>query len=241
MSTQAAGKIDLDTVKKGIVCFTFDDSHYHGWLRHIELFRQYNARATFFYQGEITQEMICSMRTLQQHGHSIGLHTLNHKDAVPHMEEMGADVYITEQILPQLQAVRSAVIPVNSFAYPNNRRTEFTDKALSPYFKHLRAGIPSRPAKGFWIASQDDAYTSLKKIPSQAVLPGVGIGDFYLSTLENLDAALKRCADNNELIVFFSHNIAPGAGHVHMSTETLLHCLKKAKELGIKIIGIDEL
>ncbi|MBN2641830.1 MAG: polysaccharide deacetylase family protein [Victivallales bacterium] len=241
MQTKAVEKIDLDIVKHGIVCFTFDDSHYHGWLQHIELFRQYDAHATFFYNGKITPEMISSMKTLQKHGHSIGLHTVSHKDAVPHMAEMGAEAYIMEQIMPQLQTTQGAEISINAFAYPNNRRTEFTDKALTPYFKYLRAGIPSRPQKGFWIAGQDDAYVPLRTISTKMILPGVGIGAFYSTTLENLDAALKRCADKNELLIFFSHNIASNAGHVHMPTETLHHCLKKAQELKIRVIGIDEL
>ena len=64
--------------KGGAVCFTFDDSRYTDWLAQRELFKKYNAHATFFYSGELTESHIQSMRLLQADGHTVGLHSVYH-------------------------------------------------------------------------------------------------------------------------------------------------------------------
>ena len=46
--------------KGGAVCLTFDDSRYTDWLAQRELFKKYNAHATFFYSGELTESHIQS-------------------------------------------------------------------------------------------------------------------------------------------------------------------------------------
>ena len=95
--------------------------------------------------------------------------------------------------------------------------------------------------KGFWIADQEKAYLSLNEIPRTRSLGGCGIGEYYLSTKENLDAALEKASKENKLIVFFSHGIAPHAKSVNMPLEMLEHLLKKASELKMEIIGFDQL
>jgi hypothetical protein len=52
---------------------------------------------------------------------------------------------------------------------------------------------------------------------------------------------LKQTAEANAMIVFFSHNIYPGAKGVNMPTEMLEELLKTASELNMRVIGIDEI
>ena len=52
---------------------------------------------------------------------------------------------------------------------------------------------------------------------------------------------MTRAAEENLLILFFSHGILPEARSVHMSEEMLEHLLEKAAELGVVAAGFDEL
>ena len=224
--------------KHGAVCFTFDDGVYRQWLLQLSLFKQYQASATFFYSGEITEEAAESMLMLRKNGHSIGLHTLRHLDCV----DVDMQTYFDTQIKPQLEAAEKyGVKEIRYFAYPNNRHSPESDQFLSRYFARFRVGAKIGKPKGFWIADQEKAYIPLEKIPQTKSLGGCGIGEYYLSTEENLDAALEKAAKENKLIVFFSHGISPHATSVHMPQELLEHLLEKASELKMAVVGFDQL
>ena len=232
------GKLDLSAVKRGVASFTFDDGVYKTWLPQMALFARYGARATFFYSGEITPEKAESMKVLRGYGHSVGLHTVRHKDAV----DVEMNAYFEEQLRPQIDAAAACgVTDLRYFAYPNNRHSDETDAFLSRYFRRFRAGAGIKLPKGFWIAEQDNAYIPYADLPGRRVMGGCGIGAYYDSTVENLDAALTRAAEENLLIVFFSHGIYPGAKSVDMPTELLEHLLEKCSELGLLVAGFDEI
>ena len=178
------------------------------------------------------------MLILQKNGHSIGLHARHHRDCV----DIEPQTYFNTELKPQLDAAEKyGVKGIRYFAYPNNRHSPESDQILSKYFTRFRVGAKIGKQRGFWIADQEKAYIPLEEIPRTRALGGCGIGEYYLSTRENLDAALEKAARENRLIVFFSHGISPGATGVHMPLELLEHLLKKANELGMEIIGFDQL
>ncbi len=226
-------------IKHGIVCFTFDDSRYREWLAQMELFKKYNAKATFFYNREITQEVAESMHFLRKNGHSIGLHTVHHKDC---REDTDMQNYFDHEIKPQLDAAEKyGIKSIRYFAYPNNRHTSESDRFLSKHFTRFRAGLGGKRPKGYWIANEESAFIPLSEIPERNILGGCGIGKYYTSTVENLDTALCKAARENKLIVFFSHGIHSNADEIDMPTELLEHLLKKATDLQMQIAGFDQL
>lgn len=219
-------------LRRGAVCFTFDDYHGKNWLKADAIFKKYDAHATFFIVGEITPEKIEVMKKLQAAGHSVGLHTSHHRNATKFMKSKGEKWYLDNEILPQLKVCEENGLTVRNFAYPNNRRDEKTDAMLYKYFDYLRAG--NGPAK-------KPIYYPVTEIKKQMVLGGGGIGVFYKSDVEELKSRLDRAAKTNTLIVFFSHNIAPDAKHIHMPTEMLEALLAHAQKLGMKVVGFDQL
>ena len=226
------------SVKNGAVCFTFDDAAYDQWIEVLPLWAKYNAHATFFAAGEINQLAVDAMKQLQSAGHTVGLHSLHHADAVPFFAGKGGEMYIQQEIMPQLEVCRSAGIAINNFAYPNNVRDQNTDQMLSGLFRHFRAG-----AKGWHVGdkvtSENMALYDLDALP--VVLGGYGIGEYYSTDIEDLENALSVAARANKLIVFFSHGISPDAHGVCMKTCWLERCLAKAASLNMAFYGFDDL
>ena len=221
-----------EEVRRGAVCFTFDDYFGPQWLKADAIFKKYDAHATFFIVRDITAEKAEIMKKLQAAGHTVGLHTRSHRNAHPLPKGWNMDKYIADQILPQLAACKKYGIKVRSMAYPNNRRSEATDKALFKYFDYLRAG---------WGPGKQPIYTPLAELPEKMVLGGGGIGTFYKSDLNKLKDQLTQAHKQDALIVFFSHNIKPKALKIHMPTEMLEELLKHARKLNMNIVGAEEL
>ena len=232
---------DFSKITKGAICLTFDDGCYQVWLPYLPLFRRYHAHATFFYTRIPDEAAIASMKTLRQERHSVGVHTVNHRDAIPNLTPETKEKYLNQEILPQITAMTKAGIPCDYFAYPNNRRDDYTESVMAQFFRHCRAGVIPPCPKGSWIADHDQVFLPLEQVADTLTLGGVGIGDYYLSTAENLDAALERTARENRLLTFFSHGIFPDAKGVDIRTGLLEHLLSKASELGIAMLSFDEL
>lgn len=95
--------------------------------------------------------------------------------------------------------------------------------------------------KGFRIADQPQAFLAFEDIAGTLTLGGCGIGEYYASTNDNLDAALEHAAGENKLIVFFSHGISVNPGPVDTGVDMLRHLLQKASEMGMRLVSMDEL
>ena len=213
----------------GVVCFTFDDFGGDNWVKADEIFKKYNAHATFLVSGNLTEKHIEVMKKLQAAGHTVGLHSVSHANAVPDFEPQ---TYFEQQIKPQLDVCRKNNIEVHAFAYPNNRHSEEFDEFMFQHFDYLRAGTgPERKV----------IFTPQKEIHKKMVLKGTGIGEYYKSDVNELKKLLEKAADTNSLIVFFSHDIYPGAPRVHMPAEYLTALLDHASKLNMRIIGAKEL
>lgn len=230
----ACGLTGCATEQRGAVCFTFDDYHGESWLKAAPLFKKYDAHATFFVVGEITPEKAQVMKKLQKAGHTVGLHSLHHRDAVPFIHQQGEAKYLEMEIKPQLEACRKYGIAVHSFAYPNNRRDEASDRMLFPYFDHLRAG--RGPAK-------KTLYYPLKTLPGKCYLGGTGIGTYYNSDLTVLKKELTHAAETDSVLVYFSHNIGPvgRVGRIDTRIDWLEELLSHARSLNMRIVGFEDL
>lgn len=231
-AVSAIGLSVLAGEPRGAVCFTFDDYFGENWLKACPMFRKYNAHATFLIAGEITVAKAEVMKKLRAEGHSIGLHTLQHRDALPFIHEQGGEKYFGEQIRPQLDACRKHGLVIRNFAYPNNRRDEVSDKIMFDHFDYLRAG--NGPMK-------KTIFYPLRSLRKKMVLGGTGIGKYYKSDISELKKKLDHAWETDSLVVFFSHDIRPAAEHVNMPSEWLEELLSHARERNMRIIGFDEL
>ena len=227
--------------KRGVLCLTFDDRNFQYWVDALPLFRKYGAKASFFIKGEIDEEALKVIAALKADGHTVGLHTIHHADAPEYMEKNGAQAYLDNEVLPQYNACKAAGYEVKSFAYPNNRRNEETDRALSKYFTHFRAGLGVKRPEGVALQDFEPVYKPVADLPGRTVMGGAGIGSFYSTVLEDNLSVLRIASEKDQVVVFFSHDISATPSRIGTSYEILEAMLKKASELGIAIVGLDDL
>ncbi len=216
----------------GAVCFTFDDFGGDNWVKADELFKKYDAHATFLVSGNLTDKHIEVMKKLQDAGHTVGLHSVGHANATSDPQIYTPEAYFNEQIKPQLDICKADNINVTAFAYPNNRHNEEFDKYLFQHFDFLRAGVG---------ADKQPVFVPKKQLKRKIVLQGKGIGKYYNSDLNEIKKLLDHAAETNSMIAFFSHDIFPDAPRIHMPTEWLEELLKHASERKMRIIGANEI
>jgi hypothetical protein len=107
----------------------FDDDFMDIWESYFDLFDKYNARVTFFVQGEYTD--FCNKA--QNRGHEIGYHTLHHLN----LPKISLDDFLTET-LSAVDGFRKNGIPLLSFAYPFGLFEPWMNETLSSSFGILR-------------------------------------------------------------------------------------------------------
>jgi polysaccharide deacetylase len=129
----------------GSLALSFDDHSVASWTQIRPLLARYHARVTFFVSLflELTDDERAALHQLAADGHDIEYHSTSHLNAEDYAAAHGVDAYVTDEILPALQAMRADGYAATEFAYPFGARTAATDAALTPYFAHLRA-ITSR-------------------------------------------------------------------------------------------------
>lgn len=133
---------DLDAGEvPGSLALSFDDHNIASWIAMRPAFAHYRARVTFFVSAYTLVEDAdrAALDVLAADGHDIEYHSVAHLNAERYTAEHGVAAYVADEIVPALEAMRAAGYDTRIFAYPFGARTEETDRALEPYFDHLRA------------------------------------------------------------------------------------------------------
>ena len=233
-------------IPPGKLVLTFDDQgSIPGWINVLPTFRKYNAHATFFVNGAITDDVKAKMATLAADGHSLGFHGYGHQQVPAYVNEHGADAYIADEIKPQQDAVKGAPFAVNSFAYPSSSRTAETDALLlANGFRRLRGGQNSgRDPSAKPLKDIANAFIAAEDTPTTKVILGNCIISQYAGWEKDLGDAIERIARTGETLPLYAHQIVDGENtSPHNITLVQLETiLRKASELGVKAVGFDEL
>ena len=237
-------------VRPGVLVLAFDDRRFADWEKAMPLFAKYDAHATFFISGEIGADVIGSVKRLVRAGHSVGLHGQHHLDAPEAIREKGYAWYRSSEINHPRRQLQVSLLRTFAFAYPNNARTDETDKALLQDFRRLRAGVPGaapydpegKKQSGRIPLHENDAlFFPVDELRGRRVISGAIIGEAYHTRIDEVLKCLERAAKNREVVEFTSHGISPDAKRINMKTEWLEAILAKAQELGLEVLSFDEL
>lgn len=232
---------------RGVLMLTFDDANYDRWVEVMPLFAKYGAHASFFPNGPLDAHALMQLKKLKDAGHTVGVHTLHHADAVAAVEK-GQDVdYVANEVKPQLAAYAEIGHTVRAMAYPNNRRNDATDALLAEScgIRRFRAGHVVRyDPQGKYprpdLVYSEEAFFPAAELSRKTVFAGIGLGEAYRTDIDEIIACVKRVAKRNEVLVTFSHDIRLNAKTINMKTEWLERILSEAHACGLRIIGFDE-
>ena len=230
--------VALSAASCGTLCLTFDDRFFDSWLDSDKFFKQYDARVTFFISGKIDGQAVAAMKKLQDAGHSIGLHALNHAKFPSFAQKYGVAAYTEKQIIPQLEVCRKNNIRIRAFAYPYSQRTPESDRELFKTFDFLRTNCTDVKKHDIPLEKADGCF--VKKVLKKQLFYGFpASGNFNLQEVKN---AMKRASEEDAVIVFYAHNIkrGPSKSH-HVSYKQLKEILEYAKSLGMALCGMNEL
>jgi len=111
------------------ILLTFDDNYEEAWKKHFDLLDNYNAKVTFFIQGEYSSFCQAAL----ERGHDIGYHTKNHLN----LKNVSKEVF-TRETLSAVESFRKAGVPLNSFAYPYGFFDPWMHEELLKHYSVLR-------------------------------------------------------------------------------------------------------
>lgn len=223
---------------RGTICFTFDDIYFENWEHALPLLKKYNAHVTFFPFGILDEKKTASLKRLQNAGHSIGLHGVNHVKAVEYFTAHGKGAYTKNEIMPQLEICRKNGLEIRAFAYPFSQRNDATDAELFEIFDFLRSSHHEIRKNSTSLAEIDGCF--IKKVGKKQLFHGFpASGKFNISEIK---AAMQRAAKEKSILVFYAHNITseiPPSHHIALSQ--LEELLQYAASLNLAVKGLNEL
>jgi peptidoglycan/xylan/chitin deacetylase (PgdA/CDA1 family) len=123
------------------IALSLDDSSVDQWQEAMPLFRQYDAKVTFFVTrwanfSQIRKEQLAGFVA---EGHELQAHGVAHLRAPPYVEEHGLETYMKEEAVPAIEAMRADGYTVEAWAYPFGARTHEIDEALLQHVSILRS------------------------------------------------------------------------------------------------------
>lgn len=136
------------------VAITFDDHSIEEWHRALDLFRRYDAHATFFVDQFhlLTKEQLRLLEDIRRDGHEIGVHSVDHVNAHVYLAEQPGrtmEDYAREQVLPAVEAMRRRGFAPVSFSYPGGHGPPEGDAVLLRHFRMLRTNNHYAPFHAF--------------------------------------------------------------------------------------------
>lgn len=196
----------IDLVKKAGFCLTFDDTYIKNWNNILPLLDSNDVKATFFITQiyKISKEEIDLLKTFQDKGHEIGCHGWQHIDALKYLENHTLQNYFNIEIKPALDFMNNINLYPTSFSYPNGYNCDSLNSCLLNTFNVIRdiTDEQRRPLEKN-IKDIDEICFCFDK---QRVISSLGIDKNFNISLDMIEEGLKRAANKNEVIVFYSHN-----------------------------------
>jgi Predicted xylanase/chitin deacetylase len=230
------------TNQPGVV-LTFDDTSTGLWHNFFAN-RTDNVRATFFVTKwhELSRPtQIDQLRDLQNKGHEIGCHSYDHTGVGEFLfDPSRTQEYVNTQVIPAIQNMQADGFNPVSFSYPSGERDENYDAAIRPYLPYLRTTFYDASKQ---LAQMDEIYHNSDK--TYGVLEGESLDNRYGRTVAEIEQALIRAKNNNEIITLYGHYIfddtSPDADSQYaIRASKLNQIIDIAKGLGLKFYTFQE-
>jgi hypothetical protein len=194
---------------------SLDDTYMETWEQYFELFEKYEAKVTFFIQGDFSPFCHEAIRR----GHDIGYHSLNHLD----LRKQSWEKFIEETILGA-ESFWEAGIVLSAFAYPYGFSEPWMHEVLLQTYPVLRG-------YGVTFRLYDSGGISSAHIISKAVDNTVIKGE---ENFDRLVGIMLRTAGFLDMVLpLTSHDISDDALW-GITPRRLEHLLKTALDLRLR-------
>jgi peptidoglycan/xylan/chitin deacetylase (PgdA/CDA1 family) len=122
------------------VALCFDDNAPEAWQSVQDILDAHHARVTYFVSrwNNLTDDEHAIIHALNDAGHDVEPHSVNHIHANDYVAQHGLDAYVNDEVLPEMMWLNEAGFPSTSYAYPFGEHSDAIDQALFPYFQRLR-------------------------------------------------------------------------------------------------------
>ena len=184
------------------VAISFDDKmNIISWNDSIPFLSEHEIIATFYVDRwhKLTDEEISILHDLEDLGHEIGIHTMNHSNYYDFKEAGGTpEDYLNIEVLPAIKIAEDLGFEVSTFSYPHGARDTEIDEVLLEHFVVLR-GISS-PAEGAqsWSTICEDGGVF------RSISPTASDG-------KNVDKIVDNILDSENTILIYAHGIETGS------------------------------
>jgi PGF-pre-PGF domain-containing protein len=218
---------DLRSVKNlskcGGIALSWDDSgHIQSCYEYLSIFQKYNAKCTINVNNVSNRRQaeieLKELKALHSAGWEIALHGNNHVDSVQFLNGNTSEVWLNQEIFPNIVEITRYGYPVCTFAYPYSSRNSVSDAAVAPYFRTLRTRTPT-------IINGNINETTLAYYnwDDTQLLYGVEIDDQSIgASLPSIEYGIDRAIKTGSVLVLFGHAITPNVtGPYQTSTSRL--------------------
>jgi peptidoglycan/xylan/chitin deacetylase (PgdA/CDA1 family) len=181
---------------------TLDDDNIESWHAQRDLFKEMEAKATFFLANpaDYSGARIGMLGELHADGHQMGSHGYHHVEATSYAGKM--DHYVTEIIDPSLKILGGWGFEVKSFAYPFGTHSEESDKRLLNEFRFLR----------YSFGGTDTSETIYYHCDEEERVVNCIWVDNGGSSLETVASLLRQTKRRNKVIILCGHIIGDAEG-----------------------------
>ncbi len=220
-------------MKQPGIALTFDDDRIDNWYQYLPFLDSFGVKATFYVckYNRFTPEQKQKLSVIQNHGHEIAFHSLNHYNMPDYVYKYKytLDELINNEVVAGLNLMnRDGFYPV-TFAYPYGAHNDIIDKKLMRYFKSVRA-----------LNGTSDFAKSLAPTQKNDLLFGLGIDKSSKRTDESVLQLIKSAADNSNCAIFVAHDINTSI-KLSVTKERLRKMFTHVNQLGLQYYTISEI
>lgn len=219
-------------VPKPGIAITFDDSYINEWYKCIPLFDSFDVKVTFYISSfnRLSQEQKLKLHKLQEHGHEIAYHSVNHYDLVKYLQKNKMKKLEEEEISAGLCSMKDEGFYPTTFAYPYGSHNEILDNCLLRKFTSVRALNGSKDYSKSFTATSDNS-----------VLYGMGIDVSSGKSTSELINFITLAKQNNNCLILVGHHIDRADIDMEVPYDRLRRIITSAKSLGMEFYTVSEI
>ncbi|GAC1492218.1 MAG: hypothetical protein NVS1B13_22480 [Flavisolibacter sp.] len=214
------------------LALTFDDNYINDWYRHLGFFDSMGVKMTFYISSynRLNPLQKNKLHQLQQHGHEIAFHSLNHPDFVKYLQRNPMAKLEREEINKGLKLMNQDGFFPTNFAFPYGSHNEVLDNFLLRRFKSIR-----------FLNGTRNLAKSYTTTANNSELYAIGMDLSSGKSTQDLLNMVSQAKENNNCLVMVGHHIDRKDLRMQVPLERLRLIIQTAKDLGMEFYTVSQI